>query len=158
MEVLEKISVLIYIGVKIYTLQKLEFWFIRGLQLSPLQATATLLESLLFFFLQVTHCGTSPERGRRRNGGILFSICPTAPFRNGDSGKNIYRTWLFKSERKDHPPTSSSSSEGFHFFLFFCCAQAQLLAAGFCFLVKKQDLPLSKAQGQHSLFLYWPIT
>lgn len=64
----------------------------------------------------------------------------------GHRGKKI-RMWLFKSERKEHPITSCSSSESFH---FFCCAQAQLLAAGFCFLVKKQDLPLSKARGQNS--------
>lgn len=134
MEVLEKIMVLIPTGAKPHSPAKAGILVHQGvLELYPLQSTttATLLEPPLV--LQVTHCGTHSEREKaaEKSRGILLSLCPTAPIRNGDAGKKKYRMWLFKSERKEHPPSSSSSSGGFHFF--FCCAQAQLLQQDFVF-------------------------
>lgn len=118
MEVLEKIVVLISIGAKIHSPAKSGILVHRGAGALPsaVKTTATLLESPLVFTSDLWHF---PVRGRRelRNPGESFSaFVPLLPSEIGTQGKKKSRMWLFKFERKEHPPTSSSSSEGFLFF------------------------------------------
>lgn len=99
MEVLEKIAVLTYVGAKTHSSAEQECWLIRGCWSTPLCSQQQQQHSWShLLFLKVTHCGTFPVRGRRqlRNRGILFSICPTAPFRNGDTGKKKIQDVAFQ--------------------------------------------------------------
>lgn len=150
MEVLVKIAVLTYIGAKTHSPARAGMLAHQGvLEHSPLQSTtATLLESpLVFKSDSLWHFPSEREKAAEKQGNPFQHLSHCSLQKWGHRKKKNYRMWLFKSVRKEHPPASSSSSEAFQ---FFCCAQEQILAAGFCFLVKKQDLPLSEAHGQHS--------
>lgn len=93
----------------------------------------------------------SREREKQlRNRGILLSTCPTAPFRNGDTREKKIAGCGFSNLRgKSILQPQAPPQRVFTFFFF--CAQAQLLAAGFCFLVKQQELPLSMGSVHCSL-------
>lgn len=124
------------------------------LEHSPLQSTttATLLESpLVFKSDSLWHFPSEREKAAEKQGNPFQHLSHCSLQKWGHRKKKKFRMWLFKFVRKEHPPTSSSSSEAFH---YFCGAQAQILAAGFCVLVKKQDLHLCEAHGQHSGSLF----
>lgn len=98
------------------------------------------------------HFPSEREKAAEKPRGILLSLCPTAPFRNGDTRKKIqdvaFQIWEERASSK-----LQLLLRGFSLFFFLLCTGPGP-AAGFCFLVKKQDLPLSKARGQNSGSLF----
>lgn len=71
------------------------------------------------FYKWLVALSSEREKGAEKSRGILLSICPTAPFRNRDTGEKKNPGCGFSNLRgKSILQPSSSSSEGFLFFFF----------------------------------------